>query len=64
MQLSFFSFEINLFQTFTILNCIHISIGILPSSPYVIKFECVRPWVRAPVGSNQRLYNWYLLLLR
>ena len=23
-----------------------------------------RSWVQAPIGSNQRLYNWYLLLLR
>jgi hypothetical protein len=42
IQLSFFSFEISLFQKFTILNFIHnISIGVLPSSPYVIKFGVV-----------------------
>jgi len=23
-----------------------------------------RSWVRAPVGSNQKLWNWYLLFLR
>ena len=28
------------------------------------RLEYGRSWVRAPVGSNQRLYNWYLLLLR
>ena len=26
--------------------------------------EFVRSWVRTPVGSNQRQYHWYLLLLR
>ena len=26
-------------------------------------FKCGRSWIRAPVGSNQRLLNWYLLLL-
>ena len=41
IQLSFFSFEISLFQKFTILNFMHISIGVLPSSPYVITFEVV-----------------------
>jgi hypothetical protein len=41
IQLNFFSFEISLFQKFTILNFIHISIGVLPSSPYVIKFGVV-----------------------
>jgi hypothetical protein len=35
-------FEISLFQKFTILNFIHnISIGVLPSSLYVIKFGVV-----------------------
>jgi hypothetical protein len=24
---------------------------------------CAGLWVRASIGSNQRLYNWYLLLL-
>jgi len=28
------------------------------------RLECGRSWVRAPIGSNQRLSNWYLLLLR
>jgi hypothetical protein len=42
IQLSFFSFEISLFQKFTILNFIHnISIGVLPSSSCVIKFGVV-----------------------
>ena len=26
--------------------------------------ECGRPCVRVTIGSNQRIYNWYLLLLR
>jgi len=26
--------------------------------------ECGRSWVCAPVGSNQRLSNWYLVVLR
>jgi hypothetical protein len=29
-----------------------------------IRFNCGRSWVRTPDGSNQRLWNWYLLLLR
>jgi hypothetical protein len=27
------------------------------------RLECSRPRVLAQVGSNQRLYNWYMLLL-
>jgi len=27
------------------------------------RLECGRSWVRVPISSNQRLYNWYLLLL-
>jgi hypothetical protein len=30
----------------------------------VLDVECVMSWVRPPVGSNKRLLNWYLLLLR
>jgi hypothetical protein len=41
IQLSFFWFEISLFQKFTILSFIHIYIGVLPSFPYVIKFGVV-----------------------
>jgi len=28
-----------------------------------VRLECGRSCVRAEVGSNQRLWNWYLLLL-
>ena len=28
------------------------------------RLECGRSSVRSPVGSNHRLYNWYLLLVR
>jgi len=31
---------------------------------YRARFECGRSWVRAQVGSNQRLWKWYLLLFR
>jgi hypothetical protein len=30
----------------------------------VLSIEYGRSWVRAPIVANQRLYNWYLLLLR
>jgi len=30
---------------------------------YRAHLECGRPWVRAPIRSNQRLWNWYVLLL-
>ena len=29
----------------------------------VLASKCGRSWFRAPVGSNQRLENWYVLLL-
>jgi hypothetical protein len=32
--------------------------------PQRARLECDRSWVRASFGSNQRLLNWYLLLLR
>jgi len=28
------------------------------------RLDCGRSWVRAPVESNQRLSNWYLVVLR
>jgi hypothetical protein len=30
----------------------------------MVRLHCGGSWVRAQVGQNQRLYNWYLLLLR
>jgi hypothetical protein len=30
----------------------------------VHRLEYGRSWVSVPIGSNQRLENWYLLLLR
>jgi len=28
------------------------------------RLECGRSWVRTSIGSNQRLWHWYLLLIR
>ena len=41
-------------------SCDHI-VGVLVKGA---RHECGRSWVQAPIGSNQRLSNLYLLLLR
>jgi hypothetical protein len=42
----------------------HNRIGSVMTSDQHDRLVCRRSWIRCPIGSNQRLQNWYLLLLR
>jgi len=35
-----------------------------PHHRLMVSMRCGKLWFQTPVGSKQRLYNWYLLLLR